>query len=114
MLQTEIMENRTIDRDLDQTAPHFHQTGQPCPTCKSVNEFHTGEKADPEHLEPPFNRHVSPSILEFRIQELEKQLRQKERRIEQFEILTRRLSEHLDDLMKIAGVTKPHTLRPAA
>lgn len=137
---------QTLDRSFDQTAEHIHLGSEPCPTCKSFDcidarratrvsaagpddfggeDFPsdcqpraTGNQF-PEHLRRPFDRHVSPAILEQRILDLEAErdsLRsdcelelsrwtEAEKRIKHFENLVSVLSSYIDKLnVKIAQI----------
>lgn len=116
MLLQEAASERTIGRDLDQTALHKHAKNEVCPTCDPVREV------------PPFDRHVSPAILEFRIQELEKANQNltelyaqacKDRdamieRVLKFERFTDILANHLDALLQIANPPQPKPDYPRA
>ena len=113
------MENQPelhIDRSFEQTAEHTHGDGQVCLTCIA----HTF----PEHLRRPFDRHVSPAILEQRILDLEAErdlletaykrelsrrkeaetrVRYIEKRIKHFEGLVSVLSRYIDKLAVTAA-----------
>lgn len=111
-LLTQAAAERTIDRDFDQTALHNHAKDEPCPTCSPVQQFHdapkfTGENAVagsgnhfPAHLRKPFDRHVSPAVLEQRILDLEDQLRVANERIKAFEKFTANLAAHIDGMQQ--------------
>ena len=111
---------QTIDRSDDQTAPHIHANGHVCPTCGTSMDQRTAATVDEQTL---------------KIFELEKQLttarvlrEQAEIRVKQFEQLTRELSQHIDrlhafidrmnvqlsDVARLAGLSEPNELRPAA
>jgi len=87
----------TIDKSYDQTAFHVHEQGRTCPKC-----FHH------TRVEPPFDGHVSPAILEQRIIDLSAHLNamskravDAERRIIQFEQLTDVLAQTIDGMREL-------------
>jgi len=118
MLLQEAAAERVIDRDFDQTAPHVHLKEADCPTCKAA----AGNDADAGP------QRVSPSILEFRIQELEREVENvtdlyrracyerdaAQMRVVQFERFTDILANHLDALMQISHPAKPNADLPKA
>lgn len=98
------MAEPTIDRAYDQTAQHVHEQGRTCPSCLwnagHASDCHIGQ----QQLEPPpFDRHVSPAVLEQRILDLERELANTRRdlewsrtRLAVFERLTANITEWIE------------------
>lgn len=108
MLETET----TIDKSYDQTAEHVHVRGVPCPTCKSYDCV----GANPKPITYPVNLspHVSPAILEHRIERLEQELKAEKQshgittaerdvarsRVKQFERFNAEISVKVDEMLE--------------
>lgn len=133
----------TIDRTFDQTAPHIHAKDGTCPTCTPVELYHhqptrhfshgreidLGEPVDEGNTtgdddagsREQYARPVSPSILEFRIQTLEKDNHRLtiendayRLHIQQLEALLHRLATHIDECAKLIEPARPGRQFPKA
>ena len=74
--------------DFDQTAAHDHRPNVTCP----AGDWPKAE-AEADAKGP---RHVSPAILEYRIEELERELAERDKRISQLEGLVENFARAID------------------
>lgn len=85
-------------REFNQTKEHDHRKGHECWCGFGVGSAITENTL----LDEPSPRHVSPAINEFRVKQLEEELRVANTRIAGFEKLVATFAEHFDRLRRYA------------